>query len=244
MKINIFIFIIMDNSSPSSLTGSILQSSNNSDVFSSVGNGASVNGDSGSGFLSFFGNISIMTWIVIILVLSFLGFNIFVYLAKGTQDITNVFRPLLTAIFGTALTATGQATEIAAQGAKDVVNVSAGVLDVGLTGVQEVGQKIENIGSSARGISIQDTIPQIDITANNSLNKSLNTAQMKNQNNNQSYEAKEAVSSVNSSGKSGWCYIGEDKGFRTCAQVGVNDACMSGDIFPSQEICINPNLRS
>lgn len=45
-------------------------------------------------------------------------------------------------------------------------------------------------------------------------------------------------------GKAGWCFIGEDLGVRTCAQVGVNDVCMSGDIFPSQEICMNPNLRA
>ena len=50
--------------------------------------------------------------------------------------------------------------------------------------------------------------------------------------------------SLSTYGKAGWCYIGEDRGFRTCAQVGVNDKCMSGEIFPSQEICINPNLRA
>ena len=46
------------------------------------------------------------------------------------------------------------------------------------------------------------------------------------------------------SGKSGYCYIGEDRGFRSCIKVGEADMCMSGDIFPSQEICINPNLRA
>jgi hypothetical protein len=46
-----------------------------------------------------------------------------------------------------------------------------------------------------------------------------------------------------SSGKSGWCFIGQDESVRTCAQIGVNDMCMSGDIFPSQEICMNPSLR-
>jgi hypothetical protein len=43
--------------------------------------------------------------------------------------------------------------------------------------------------------------------------------------------------------KSGWCYIGEERGFRSCIEVGDNDLCMSGNIFPSQEICINPSLR-
>jgi hypothetical protein len=44
-------------------------------------------------------------------------------------------------------------------------------------------------------------------------------------------------------GKAGYCYIGEDRGFRSCIQVGEADMCMSGDIFPTQDICINPNLR-
>jgi hypothetical protein len=43
--------------------------------------------------------------------------------------------------------------------------------------------------------------------------------------------------------KSGYCYIGEDKGYRSCAYVGVNDTCMSGEIFPTNDICVNPSLR-
>ena len=43
--------------------------------------------------------------------------------------------------------------------------------------------------------------------------------------------------------KSGYCYIGEDRGFRSCARVGNADKCMSGNIFPTEAICINPNLR-
>lgn len=44
-------------------------------------------------------------------------------------------------------------------------------------------------------------------------------------------------------GKSGYCYIGTDDGFRSCIKVGANDICMSEDIFPTMDICINPNLR-
>lgn len=43
--------------------------------------------------------------------------------------------------------------------------------------------------------------------------------------------------------KSGYCYIGEDNGFRSCVKVGKNDQCISGDIFPTHDVCINPNLR-
>jgi hypothetical protein len=60
------------------------------------------------------------------------------------------------------------------------------------------------------------------------------------------YGADDSYSSIQkskSSSKSGWCYIGEDRGFRACINVGENDTCMSGDIFPTSDICVNPNLR-
>ncbi len=44
--------------------------------------------------------------------------------------------------------------------------------------------------------------------------------------------------------KSGYCFIGEDRGFRSCVHVKKGDMCMSGDIFPNEAICINPNLRA
>lgn len=57
-----------------------------------------------------------------------------------------------------------------------------------------------------------------------------------------SYKANDTYSSVKA--KAGWCYIGEEKGYRSCAEVGENDICMSGDIFPTSQVCINPNLRA
>jgi hypothetical protein len=52
-----------------------------------------------------------------------------------------------------------------------------------------------------------------------------------------------SIQANNSSSKSGWCFIGEERGYRSCVEVGENDICMSGDIFPRKEICINPTLR-
>ena len=60
------------------------------------------------------------------------------------------------------------------------------------------------------------------------------------------YEADDSYSSIQSnksSSKKGWCFIGDDRGHSSCIEVGENDTCMSGDIFPSQQICVNPNLR-
>ena len=45
------------------------------------------------------------------------------------------------------------------------------------------------------------------------------------------------------SGKSGYCYIGEDRGFRSCVKVNEDDTCMSGEIFSNQAQCIYPHFR-
>jgi len=43
--------------------------------------------------------------------------------------------------------------------------------------------------------------------------------------------------------KSGYCYVGEDRGFRSCIEVGESTKCMSGEIFPTMDVCVNPRLR-
>jgi hypothetical protein len=44
--------------------------------------------------------------------------------------------------------------------------------------------------------------------------------------------------------KPGYCYIGTDRGVRSCVKVGQYDKCMSGEVFPRMDICINPALRT
>jgi hypothetical protein len=226
----------MDNTNP--LTSVSLQSNSDSGAFSNSG--------SSSGFFGFLSNISGITWIAIILILAFLGFNVFVYLAKGTQDIANFFDPILKKVFGITLIAAGGAVDLTAEGAKTVVNTTANVVDAtadvvdaGLTKIQELTPEGHKAKSSVPASPPQGTSQSPNANGSNSLNNTLNTKQGQPN----EYQADEAKSSVHSTGQSGWCYIGEDRGYRTCTQVGPSDQCMSGDIFPSQEICINPNLR-
>ena len=51
------------------------------------------------------------------------------------------------------------------------------------------------------------------------------------------------IQSNSSSKKSGWCFVGQQNGFRSCVKITDADKCMSGNIFPSRDICINPTLR-
>ena len=222
----------MDNSN--NLSSSILQSSEHSFPSSSVAS-TSLSGDD-SGFFESLKNVNMTTWLLIILILAFLGFNIFVYLAKGTQDIASFFAPLTEKLFGATVSVTGQTVDIAAEGAKAVVSGTATTVNTGLSAVQNITPNNATSSIKSQPVQGQPTSRPSDT----GLNKALNNSQEQNMD----YQALEASSSVHYAGKSGWCFVGEDRGFKSCALVNEDDKCMSGDIFPSQELCINPNLRA
>ena len=189
-------------------------------------------------------------WLFIIFILAFLGINIFVYLAKGTQTLADLLAPISQYFGGTAINATKQTVNVSATGAKAGIDVAAGTVTTGLDVVQQTAGSIKG----ARAIDQQTTAkPVYDNSLSNALNNATSSLNQKGGQQQQleqdtpTYQADDSYSSIQASktaGKSGWCYIGEDRGFRTCAEVGVNDKCMSGDIFPTHEICINPNLRA
>jgi hypothetical protein len=52
-----------------------------------------------------------------------------------------------------------------------------------------------------------------------------------------------SVTQKHQSGKAGYCYIGEDRGFRSCVKVDAMDKCMSGEVYSRHDICVEPTLR-
>jgi len=236
-----------------SLTESILQSSEpsipslNSPSIPSLNSPSipSLNTPSVTNSSSFFDgikNISLTTWLIIILILAFLGFNIFIYLAKGTEDINNFVAPFLSKIFGTSMGVASQTIDVAAEGGKAVVSGTAGAINTGLTAVQDITPNPAS--SSIKSEPVNTNKQPIKNFDNNTLNKALNTSQIQTKPDNNDYESDYASSSIQGGGKAGWCYIGVDRGHRTCGEVGVNDTCMSGDIFPTMDVCVNPRLRA
>jgi hypothetical protein len=235
-------------------------SSSNSNIYSSNLNSSNSN--------SWFPQISWITWILIIFVMAILGFNIFVYLAEGTefiavwsQKLVNLFNYLTLNITGTVtnnLTDTAKQTvEVIAQGATTGINVAANTITAGGTNLGPDSNKNneqivlpKNSNSTNSGSSIQN--PEFNITDTNTnsntninnqnLNNALNDANS--MNNVQPDDSYSSMQSSKTSGKAGWCFIGEDRGIRSCMKVGLNDTCMSGDIFPTNAVCVNPNLRA
>ncbi len=222
------------------------------------------NGDTSSGFFSFFENLSWYVWVIIILILAFLGINIFSYLAQGTQDVTDILKPI-TSLFGklfsgTILETTKQTINLSNEGVNAIAQTSSDTISQaqnqlsGGSSTTYTPPKTSSSSTSTSSSGVQGDMArtkqqnQMEISPNgatleheqeDSLEKALSDAKKST-----NVEADDSFSSIQkASGKAGWCYIGEEKGIRSCLQVGVNDLCLSGDIFPTQDVCINPNLR-
>jgi hypothetical protein len=206
----------------------------------------------GTSYFDSIKEVSWTTWLIIILILAFLGVNIFVYLAKGTQDVSTFLQPIIQKVVSIFGGVTSQVVDVTAEGAKAVVGTTAETVNTGLTAVQDISpsttsnEQPKTSSSKNKGQDINTTFPQGDVAQANTLNKALNSSTPQNQQKDgEDYVADDSSSSIQQGApKAGWCYIGQDRGFRTCAEVGVNDTCMSGDIFPSHEICVNPRLRA
>lgn len=255
-------FLGPDSSSPSSPSSfpsdlelpEMFSSSGNNDASSTADISDYNISDSGDGIMGYLASLTGTTWFLIILLLGFLGFNVFVYLAKGTNLITKTLEPIVERVTRIFVGLTSQVTDVSAEGAKQVINTSAETTTAGLTAVQNVtpgGQSSTSESptmskTTTSGQDVQTTFPKGDVAQANALNKAINssTAQRQQQNG-EDYQADDSSSSIQKgTSKAGFCYIGEDRGFRTCEEVGMNDTCMSGEIFPTRDVCVNPSLRA
>lgn len=230
----------MDNSTSNNLVKTLTEKIPQDLSSFEPGLGTTTSVDSESSIFSKFS-----TWIVIIFILAFLGFNVFLYLAKGTQSFTDFLAPYLNYFGISILKTTKQVVETSAKGVNKASNVleselKRDTMNKNQTQTQEPSkQKTNNLGTTSYDYKKENDDDTCVIPKKNNLMKALDNAAQTSD-----YMADDALSSIQKQSKTKWCYIGEEKGVRNCVELSESQKCMSGDIFPSSNICINPNLRS
>lgn len=214
---------------------------------------------------------SIFFWIFIILLLAFLGFNIFKYLAQGTDIVTALLSPIayvIAMISGDTAKTTLQHTS---QGAQTIATESSNFLQILLKLITDFFNNSVNFIATTSTSAInylQSTIKQDKITStkeNENQNKDQNKDEgedegeegdLKNERKieNRVQDVSNSIKSLivkkedkvpepSSSEQHGYCYVGKENNLRHCAKVSSKSKCMSGDIFPTMDLCINPKLR-
>ncbi len=162
------------------------------------------------------GTRKIILYIFLLFSVLILLYNSYLHFYKKTD--------ILEKHFGINISQYFQNTKVGAvkflQGTKDTVDISKKNLDL------SHGSKIHNIDKKSP------------------IEKNMDTKK----NYTKDLEKIDADSSYNSSLKKnkkngGFCYIGTDKRHRHCVKMQPGDVCASNKIFPTRDICINPNLK-
>ena len=165
------------------------------------------------------GGMNVIRVILIIAIVGFLAYNLYLYFTEGTD--------VLGKYFGMGLTGVAQGTEkvvdTVAEGTKDTISVAQNVTDKGLDVVAEGGEEIKERSESPIERN-QDEEKKIEEGQNVDTESSF-------------------ASSLKKTVKGGYCYIGTDRTYRSCVKINPGDVCMSNQIYPTKDICINPNLR-
>jgi len=76
------------------------------------------------------------------------------------------------------------------------------------------------------------------------LNKKNNQQKKPKRQTKQEIEADKSTNTIQTRSKTGFCYVGNDRGYRSCMEIDEMDKCISNQIFPTRELCINPTLRA
>lgn len=51
------------------------------------------------------------------------------------------------------------------------------------------------------------------------------------------------TTNIQKRGKGKYCFIGADRGYRSCIKMQNNDICVSNEIYHNYDKCVNPDLR-
>jgi hypothetical protein len=169
----------------------------------------------------------IIIFLLILLTLTFLGINILTIIGDFLQTLVNIFGPLVTQILS-----------VFGYTAGTIIDKSADIVtDTAKTGIDIAGGTVSSIGDILKDASR----PNVDEKAKQQLDQSINIS-------NPPKKEPTPDSSTNpiqnpiTSGKAGWCLVGEYEGRRGCIEVSQSDKCLSGQVFPEQAMCLNPTL--
>ena len=239
----------------------------------------------------------IFFWLAIILLLAFLGFNIFKYLAQGTDIVTALLSPFTyTIAYFTGETAK-TTLQHTSQGTQTIVGESSSFLQIFLKFITDLFNNtlvfvttnttsaIDYLQSNIKKDKTIDVKPQKQISELNANSQQPNRQDRQDIKDSQDIkesedsqdtenddstmlneerkienrvqtvpddikklivqkEAKEPEPVQSDSQQHGYCYIGKINNARYCAKVSGKNNCLSGDIFPTMAVCVNPNLKT
>ena len=168
-------------------------------------------------------NTIIIMLLLFALALSMMGVDVFIIASGIAGEVRRAVGPpisgLLSGMGYSAGTIIDKSADVAADAAKTGVDIAEGT-------AQSVGDLL------------------IQASGARSLDDAVNRGKARAPRDPRPSDGDASIQKPISAGKAGWCLVGEYEGKRGCVAVGEADRCLSGQLFPSQALCMNPTQSS
>lgn len=178
--------------------------------------------------------------VVVVIALTIVGFNVFAYLGEGTDMVASGIMPIIERVTGDLSWFVNKFTDNTTTGTKGAVDVAGDTVKAGAAVPHDIvtgnkgavvsQQNKKKIDATSAANAGSTTPEQAD--PENSMQTALDSASSQTQQANQNPEPADTKSSG-----PGYCYIGEEQGFRSCISVSESNKCMSGDVYANLDAC-------
>ena len=176
----------------------------------------------------------IITILVILLILSFLGINLLNIVGNLMEVLVKIFGPLV-----------NQILSIFGYTAGTIIDKGADLgTDVATTGVEIAGGSVQSIGKLLIDASKKGVAPDAKKSLNSSFDISVDDLDKPKRSLDLEPSPDTTKNPIQNpiSSKKGWCLVGEYQGKRGCIEIGEYDKCLSGQVFPEEKLCLNPTF--
>jgi hypothetical protein len=165
--------------------------------------------------------------LIFFLLITVLGINILTILGNILQNLANFFGPVINRF----LNALGYSTGTALDKVSDVT------ADAAKVGIDLADGALNNIGALLKG----STPPPPSLSPSHSGNVHPEKKTISSTIEEPSPDTSEnSIQKPITSDKWNWCLVGEYQNKRGCIEITDSDKCLSGQVFPSQKMCLNP----
>lgn len=163
--------------------------------------------------------------LVVLIIFSLLGVNILNIFGDLLQSIVDLFGPFIM-----------QLVSLIAYTAGSILNQISSLFTVtGTAGVEIAGGTIDTVGDLLKDASAGNLPNRINLGEN--VNRS--SVQMREPDTDSTTNP---IQNAITSRKAQWCLVGEFEGKRGCVQVSEHDKCLSNQLYPSFQTCLNPTM--
>lgn len=202
---------------------------------------------------AYFGETPVFTWqnsaifiLVVLLFFSVLGINLLTILGNAIQAIGNNLLPFIERVLNILGFSLGSLLNFTGDFVEDVGTKTLDLANDGIHGVTGVFMNDPNYERDTQAVGTNNIsappAPPLAPVQNPVLDQAIQQGPSVEKPVAPSTAASSVQTSIPASSKAQWCLVGEYNERRGCVAIDQNTRCMSGQVFPTQNACMNPNV--